>query len=315
MNKTILVVGGTGFLGTRVVRRLAQAGQSVVCLDLKPDRHKFQDLDVEVIEGDIRHIEELIAVMNEYKIDCVAALAYLMVGESEENPHLATRVNIVGINNIFEAARLSKIDRVVFTSSHAIYGSQTQYGNRMLAEDNVGRPGLVYGAMKQFNEFIAQKYSSAYGMDIRILRPSNVMGHGRKAAMAWGSRIVSEPAMGRAVHINYKSSSRVCPVYVDDVVEFIIALCLRDKIGHQVYNASGHITTLGELANTIREYIPDAQISFNEDGRIYEEMQACNIDNNRAATELDWQPRGVREIVFSHINEARTEAGLTPITR
>ena len=133
--------------------------------------------------------------------------------------------------------------------------------------------------------------------------------------MAWGSKIVSGPAVGKTVHINYKSSSKVCPGYMDDVVEFITLLCLRDNIRYQGYNASGHITTLGELTNTIRGYIPDAQISFNEDGTIYKQMQACNIDNGRAVNESNWRPRGIRETVFAHMDEARAEAGLTPITR
>ena len=99
---------------------------------------------------------------------------------------------------------------------------------------------------------------------------------------------------------NYPLSSKICPVYVDDVVDLISRLCLTDKTQHRIYNASGHITTLGKLVDTIREYIPDAQISFNEDGKLYQETHvAYNIDNSRAIAEFDRNLRSFKEAMLA----------------
>ena len=98
------VIGGTGFIGYRLVRLLVAQGSTVTCMDANPGAHSFADLGGEVtsVRGDVTQFDEVMAAMNAAKPERVVNLAYLI----GDNPsHAAMKVNIVGMDNCFEAAR------------------------------------------------------------------------------------------------------------------------------------------------------------------------------------------------------------------
>ena len=103
------------------------------------------------------------------------------------------------MDNCFEAARLLGIKRVVYASSLAVYGRQSEYGDRPLTEDDLRLGTGVYSVSKIFNEHQAEWYNQAYGMQITGVRPANVTGPDKERGSMDHVRAVTLPAAGQAV--------------------------------------------------------------------------------------------------------------------
>lgn len=146
----IMITGGTGFIGAHLARRLLQAGERVVLFDTQPDRQAIQDIAerVTVVHGDATVLQDLLHAMKAHRVERVVHLAYIVGPENEQNPTRALHINCVGTNNVFEAARLEGLQRVVWASSVAVYGPRSYYGKVDLDEDDAPQPTRVYGACK-----------------------------------------------------------------------------------------------------------------------------------------------------------------------
>ena len=160
---TVLVTGGAGFLGTRVIRRLVASGEKVVCFDISPNTADFADIssDVKIRRGDVTCIEDILGAIQGYDIDKIVHLAV-----QREGLHSAMRISGLGTNCVFEAARLAGVKRIAFASSVAYHGIQSFYGERLVNEEDRGFPTMVYGAIKWINEFMAGAYNTQYKMEI-----------------------------------------------------------------------------------------------------------------------------------------------------
>ena len=104
---TTLVIGGTGFIGSRVLRLLLERGEPAVCMDINPGAPTVADLAdrVKLVRGDVTQFDDVISVMLAEKPDRVLNLSYYL--GSEHAPRTALKLNIIGMDNCFEAARLS----------------------------------------------------------------------------------------------------------------------------------------------------------------------------------------------------------------
>ena len=113
----VLVLGGSGFIGPRVMRLLLERGHEVHCMDIAPDAPSLEELRdrVEITRGDITLMDDVTEAMALSKPDRVLNLAYAL-GASEADPHPQVRLNILGMDNCFEAARMLGIRRVTYAS-------------------------------------------------------------------------------------------------------------------------------------------------------------------------------------------------------
>ena len=308
---SILVLGGTGFIGRRVVRRLVGRGEQVVCLDINPSSASFMGTEdrVKVIRGDITQFEELVKVMMEERPDRVLNLAFLL-GGGEENPHFTMRINVVGMDNCFEAARLCGINRVVYGSSIAVTGPQKNFGDRLVNEDDPCYGITQYARHKIFNEFQAGLYIKNYGMSITGLRAANTSGPDRIGPTEH-VQCITLPAHGQPFQYPWKSRM-VCAIHVEDVAEAFVRVTLADTTRHPIYNTGGTTISLGDLAELVRSYLPDSQIIFESSGAP-EESPNYLVDNSRLLDEfeLEYVPYPTR--VLEIINDIRTERGLPPV--
>ncbi len=313
---SILVTGGTGYLGAKLSRLLVQQGEQVVCFDLYPNPSKVAALGdrARVLRGDVTQIEELIAVMKEHSVDRVVHLAYLKTPEAEKMFHAAARVNVMGTDNVYEAARLMGIRRVVISSSVGANGLQSSYGERPVNEEDICYPVTVYGAMKVLNEFMARKYSARYGMEIVSLRIGYAFGHGRERMLStWQADYASLPAVGKPVRLPCTPQQKFPFIYDEDVAEALALLCQAEKPLHSVYFTGGHTAPATELVDIVREYLPAADITLSDRPGYEAHQYMYMVDNSRMREEFGFAPRPLREGVLAHINEARVAAGLDPI--
>jgi nucleoside-diphosphate-sugar epimerase len=307
-----LILGGTGFIGRRLVPLLAQRGEEVVCMDLNPGTASYGQLgdQVRVVRGDVTQFDDVMAVAVAAKPSRVVNLAYFL--GSEHAPHVATKLNIVGMDNCFEAARLCGVNRVVFASSLAVSGEQHFYGDRVVTEDDFRHGHVQYAMHKIFNEWQAQDYREKYGMEITAIRPANVTGPDKIVGSVDHVKCITFPARGETISFPYKDAMR-CPVHVDDIAEVFARVLLTDKPRHAVYNTGGTAISLGDLANLVREFLPDAQIIFEHETGGKQASGNYLIDNTRLIQEFGLQYLPYRQRVLQIINDTRREAGLPPV--
>ena len=181
----IFVIGGTGFIGIRVIPLLVARGESVVCMDINPNAPSLAGLGdkVTVVRGDVTQFDDVIGNMEASKADRVINLSYNL--GQDLPPHRATKLNIVGMDNCFEAARILGVKHTVFASSLAVNGQQSHYGERPVTEDDYKHAVVQYGSHKAFNEFQAKDYIDKHGMTITAVRPpaNGFTGSGQSARL------------------------------------------------------------------------------------------------------------------------------------
>jgi nucleoside-diphosphate-sugar epimerase len=309
----ILIFGGTGFIGRRLVPLLAARGEEIVCMDINPGTASYERFgkQVRVVRGDVSQFDDVMATTIAAKPSRVVNLAYFL--GSEHPPHVALKLNILGMDNCFEAARLAGVGRVVFASSLAVSGEQKHYGERQVDEDDFRHGHVQYAMHKIFNEWQAQDYHEKFGMEITAIRPANVTGPDKIVGSVDHVKCITFPARGEAISFPYKDAMR-CPVHVDDIAEVFLRVLLTDKPRHAVYNTGGTAISMGELAELVRELLPDARISFEHESGGKELSGNYLIDNSRLVQEFGVQYRPYRQRVLQIINEVRREAGLPAVS-
>ena len=306
---SILVVGATGFIGPRLIRKLVARGESVVGMDLNPGAATFAGVPVgaPVVRGDVTQFEDVMRTVLDVKPERLINLAYGL-GAGEGNPHQVMRLDILGMDNCFEAARLAGVKRVVYASSIAVSGQQSHFGDRLVNEDDPVYGTSQYAMHKIFNEFQARKYIKNYGMSIVGVRPANVTGPDKVRGSVDHVQIMVDAARGRPVHLPNKGMMRLL-IHVEDIAEVFARVLLADTPRHSLYNSGGMPASLGELADIVRGFIPDARITFaNEGGR--EESGNYLVDWSRLAKEFGVEYPGLHTRVLEVINEVRQQEGL-----
>ena len=268
----ILVIGGSGLFGGKTVLHLLQDKEvsKVVSMDVVPPKiwitesyNNYAD-KFDFIFGDVSQIEDILNAMKFHSIDRVVNLAFILPGAVEENPRLSVKVNQLGMCNVFEAARLMDISRVVYASSEGVYGPQYEYGEREVTEDDLLHPQSAYAIAKQLSEILAAQYAEKYEMNFTALRPPIGYGHGgqRPNIIKWFSDIVSLPAVGKPFSVEVDGTSLHSLASADDVAALIEILIKIPSSPHTAYNIGGPPTSLRDVAEVVRRYIPDAKIEF-----------------------------------------------------
>jgi nucleoside-diphosphate-sugar epimerase len=216
-------------------------------------------------------------------------------------PYSATKINLIGTLNVFEAARITGIKRVVWASSLAVYGDKKRAGGIPQNEDALNNPVTVYGACKYYGEFMAKLYNVRWDMDIVSLRPSSVYGPLRaKGATSWLTDIVQLPLMGHVVDIPVGPEETTNFCFVDDCAEAFVRCCQYkgDRLPHDVYYIGGFKASIGELMAEVKKHIPEAEARYHGKPIYYIDR----IDNSRIGEDFGFQLKydlaaGVREQV------------------
>jgi len=305
----ILVIGGTGFIGPRFIRRLVAAGQTVVCMDVNPGAATFTELGdhVRIVRGDVTQFEDVMRAVLDVKPDRVINLAY-GIGAGEGNPHQVFRLDVLGMDNCFEACRLGGVKRVVYASSIAVSGQQSHFGERLVTEEDPPYGTSQYAVHKIFNEFQARKYIKNYGMSITGIRPANVTGPDKVRGSTDHVQLITGAARGAVVHLPKKGLMRLL-IHVEDIAEVFARVSLADAPQHAIYNSGGVAISLGELADLVREFLPDAKITFAQEGG-REESGNYLADNSRLRKEFGIEYPPLRTRIREIINDVRRQEGL-----
>jgi nucleoside-diphosphate-sugar epimerase len=311
---SILAIGGAGFIGRRMIPILAAQGHEVTCMDIDVAgaTKAFGDLNgkVKVVRGDVTQFDDVIGAIMESKAERVVNLSYFI---GELAPHVAFKLDIQGMDNVFEAARRCAVKHTVFASSVAVSGQQSHFGERLVDETDERRGDTQYAVNKIMNEWQALDYRRAYGMTITCIRPANVTGPDKKFGSIDHVNCMCQPARGKPVSFSHADTMR-CVIHVEDMAEVFSRVLLSDKPKHETYNSGGATVSLGELGALVREFLPDADIRFDAKSGGRETSGNFLIDNSRVIEEFGLQYAPLRQRVREVINDIRREEGLPPVS-
>ena len=316
---TVLVTGGLGFIGSKVVLQLLKKDIDVLVtdLDIEKNKDKLENNILKIGKDrekvnyqnlDITDHEQIENIFRNNKIDSVINLAYGIGTICEENPLLASKINIVGTTSMFEMVVKYKIRRLVFASSETVYGAHQEYfGNRAVNEDDysgINNHYYTYGVMKLLNEFMAEKYIKKHGCSIAYTRPSVVFGYGRQnTAINWAEDFAAKPALGQPAHLPFSKKNRDNWIYVDDCAEQLVRLTLKETLNYSCFNTGAETLDGTQLEATVKKIIPEAEIYFDEN---VESTPLIDDQNDeRIRKEIDFNPRSFEEGVKCLINDVR----------
>jgi len=321
----VLVIGGSGLFGRKTIIHLLQDQEvsSVTSMDLAPpnewfikqiDKHKDR---FHYVRGNVSEIEDILNAMKLHSIDRMVNWAFVMGMEVNTDPRLSTKVNALGMCNAFEAARLMGSNRVVYASSETVYGPQDMYGDRDVVEDDQLFPSHSYAVCKRFAEILADQYSQQYGMNFTGVRPTIGYGHGGRSPAQYWSDMPSMAAVGKPYTFEYDMKGLTSLVAADDLGEFTKILIKAPSSPHPVYNVGGPPTSVRDVVEVVRKYIPGAKIEIGDKeppffGRGGGGLP-WKVSMARAIEDFGFSCMPLEEAVLIHINDARLEAGLEPI--
>jgi nucleoside-diphosphate-sugar epimerase len=221
-----LVTGGSGYFGSTVVQKLRDRGHKVTILDVNDsyDRPK----DVQFLQYDIRDKESVSKA-------CIGkSVVFHNVAQVPlaKDIDLFWSVNRDGTKNILEGCIKAGVEKLVYTSSSAVFGVPKK---NPVTETTEPTPGEDYGRAKLAGELLCEQYSRDHGLSVSIIRPRTILGHGRlgifQILFDWVSTGHNVPVMGNGSNV-YQF------VHSDDLAEACILAA--NKTGYSVYNCGAY---------------------------------------------------------------------------
>ena len=314
-NKTVLVTGGAGFIGSNLCETLLSNNINTVCLDnfstgkrenIKPF---LSNNNFKLIEGDIRNLEDCHKACE--GVDYILHEAALgSVPRSINDPITTNDVNVSGFLNMLVAARDAKVTRFVYAASSSTYGDHEALPK---VEDVIGKPLSPYAITKYVNELYADIFKKAYGLDTIGLRYFNVFGRRQDPNGAYAAVIplfVKQFINHESPMINGDGSYSRDFTYIDNVVQMnLLAITTTNESAlNTVYNvAYGDRTTLLELTTLLKEHLSVFDDSIKNIEIKHRENRVGDIPHSLASVDkakklLNYNPKynindGIKEAI------------------
>jgi nucleoside-diphosphate-sugar epimerase len=317
--ETVLVTGGTGFLGAALVEALVEAGHEAVAFDASRDAARLERRGladagaVRVVHGDVTDLAALARAVRDSGAARLVHLAGLLGDDVRRDPLAATRVNALGANNALEVARLfpERVDRVAVASSETVYGPGSAYGDAPVPEDALLDPDSPYAAAKRHAECLVESYREHHGVSAVALRPTGVFGPFRRSFAEFAD-LFERPAVGEPARVG-GGGTAVSWLAVTDAADAFrrAALAPADALAHPVYNVRGEVATVSAAADVVRRTIDGATVEVVDDED--RDWSAQRLSLARARADLGYDVTvDLPTLVRDYADAVRRDAGRPP---
>jgi len=316
--KMAVLITGAGLVGSQVAQRLVEMGEKPILFDVAPSMDNLErivDLSkVKIVRGDVLEPFELMKVIQEEGVDRLIHTAAVMTTVMRERLFTGIRINVMGMANILEVARLTNLKRVVLTSSNTVYfGALPYFKGDLWSEDFPimclsGRSPFPYATTKLFCEQLGLHYHDIYGLDFVAVRFAGVFGPW-KTPVGVTSEIMAETIKRVlkeklvVLKKNLSWSGKLEAVYSKDAAHSTILACYAEKPQQRVYNISmGEMYSHPEVVEILKKLNPQIGIQVDEIVGEYfgglPPMPQQPLDISKAREELGYEPEYKMELAI-----------------
>ena len=248
MIESVVIFGGSGFIGTHMIRRLVSDGRfSIISVDLQPPRERHEGVEYRI--ADVRDLRAFKVPNNTNRFYNFAAI-HKTPGHSQ---HEYYETNILGAIEVTDLAVRSSVNEIIFTSSISVYGP----GEDTKSEQTQLSPKTAYGYSKMMAERIFETWAERDSdRRLTIVRPAVVFGPGERGNF---TRLVGLLRKGFFVYPGRKDTIKAC-IYVGDLIESV-EFARKNADAITIFNAAyPQRYTLEEIVETlIARYFPNAR--------------------------------------------------------
>ncbi|MCF8012634.1 MAG: NAD-dependent epimerase/dehydratase family protein [Clostridiales bacterium] len=285
----ILVTGGAGFIGSHIIDALLKKENKVCVLDnLSSGKMENLNPGVNFYHGDLRDKEILQQIMQKERPEAVIhQAAQPSVPRSIEDPSYDASVNVEGSVNILEACRKGEVQKIIFSSTAAVYGNPRYLP---LSEEHPVELLAPYGISKYAVEQYLKVYKDIHGIDFTVLRYANVYGPRQDAAGEGGvvSIFADRLLNNDAVNIYGDGEQTRDFIYVKDVAA-ANAAALCNGSGQVLNISTGKATTVNELFYTMKD-VSGSSSSARYCSERPGDIKHSYLDNSLGVKQLEWKP-------------------------
>ena len=287
----ILITGGLGYIGSKLIERLLKKDNQIDIIDNKSTNISKEITGCKIIIADITNFEDLKKKITK-NYDLVLHLAAQSSGpKSFEDPELDIKVNILGTVNIIQLCNLNKIPKIIFASTFTVYGDHVDINN--YNENLPCKPKSLYGVAKLAAENYIKIFGEKYNIKWNIMRMFNVYGPGQDLSrkdQGLVSIFLSYVLEGNHIPVHGSLERFRDVVFIDDVID-AWELCIYGNVDNEVFNVgTGKKTMFKDLINKIIK-LYNKDVSVKVTGSTPGDMMGCIADISKIKQMLNYEPK------------------------
>lgn len=288
----IIVLGANGQIGTVLTEELRKmyGSDQVLATDLQ--KHSVQEGLFEQL--DILNAQRLYEVIENRGVTQIYHLAAILSARGEQNPKWAWDINMTGLFNVLEAAKIYNC-RVFFPSSIAVFGSEAPKVNT--PQHAVLQPKTVYGISKVAGEHWCNYYYEKYNVDVRSVRYPGIIGYQSMpggGTTDYAVEIYHKALQGEVFECFLTADTKLPMLYMPDAIRATLELMAAPAEQIKVrtsYNIAGMSFDPKTIYKAIQQEIPNFQITYQPDFRqAIADSWPFSIDDTQARQDWGWQP-------------------------